>query len=230
MLMSLRPRIAIPARLAESSSVTRYEAIVTARKLAELIWDAGGEPLSFLPVKDANWEGRLEGIQGILMPGGADVDPQYYGQGRESQELYGINSTQDESDISLVNYALASELPFFTICRGTQIANVALGGTLIQHMDEPHINKLSTIEFSNLDADLGISSSSLAVSCFHHQSIDSLAQGIIALAYADEGHIEAVRYPSDAWAFGVQWHPEDNYKEAKGQLEIVKTFINAAKG
>ena len=228
--MSLRPRIAIPARLAESSSVTRYEAIVTARKLAELIWDAGGEPLSFLPVKDANWEGRLEGIQGILMPGGADVDPQYYGQGRESQELYGINSTQDESDILLVNYALASELPFFTICRGTQIANVALGGTLIQHMDEPHINKLSTIEFSNLDADLGISNSSLAVSCFHHQSIDSLAQGITALAYADEGHIEAVRYPSDAWAFGVQWHPEDNYKEVKGQLEIVKTFINAAKG
>jgi len=230
MMMSLRPRIAIPARLAESSSVTRYEAIVTARKLAELIWDAGGEPISFLPVKDAQWAGRLEDIQGILMPGGADVDPQFYGQGRESQELYGINSTQDESDISLVNYALASELPFFTICRGTQIANVALGGTLIQHMNEPHINKLSIIEFSNFDADLGISNSSLAVSCFHHQSIDSLAQGITALAYADEGHIEAVRYPSDAWAFGVQWHPEDNYKEVKGQLEIVKTFINAARG
>ena len=228
--MSLRPRIAIPARLAESSSVTRYEAIVTARKLAELIWDAGGEPLSFLPVKDANWEGRLEGIQGILMPGGADVDPQFYGQDRESQELYGINSTQDESDISLVNYALTSQLPFFTICRGTQIANVALGGTLIQHMDEPHINKLSTIEFSNFDADLGISDSSLTVSCFHHQSIDSLAQGVAALAHADEGHIEAVRYPSDAWAFGVQWHPEDNYKEVQGQMEIVKTFINAARG
>jgi putative glutamine amidotransferase len=230
MSMSLRPRIAIPARLAESSSVTRYEAIVTARKLAELVWDAGGEPLTFLPVKSANWAERLEGIQGILMPGGADVDPQFYGQGRVSQELYGINTTQDESDISLVNYALASQLPFFTICRGTQIANVALGGTLIQHMDEPHINKLSIIEFSNFDADLGISDSSLTVSCFHHQSIDSLAQGVAALAHADEGHIEAVRYPSDAWAFGVQWHPEDNYKEVQGQMEIVKTFINAARG
>ena len=228
--MTIRPRIAIPARLAESSSVTRYEAIVTARKLAELVWDAGGEPLTFLPVKSANWAERLEGIQGILMPGGADVDPQFYGQGRVSQELYGINTTQDESDISLVNYALASQLPFFTICRGTQIANVALGGTLIQHMDEPHINKLSIIEFSNFDADLGISDSSLTVSCFHHQSIDSLAQGVAALAHADEGHIEAVRYPSDAWAFGVQWHPEDNYKEVQGQMEIVKTFIKAARG
>ena len=230
MSVTIRPRIAIPARLAESSSVTRHEAIVTARKLAELVWDAGGEPLTFLPVKSANWAERLEGIQGILMPGGADVDPQFYGQGRVSQELYGINTTQDESDISLVNYALASQLPFFTICRGTQIANVALGGTLIQHMDEPHINKLSIIEFSNFDADLGISDSSLTVSCFHHQSIDSLAQGVAALAHADEGHIEAVRYPSDAWAFGVQWHPEDNYKEVQGQMEIVKTFINAARG
>jgi putative glutamine amidotransferase len=97
-------------------------------------------------------------------------------------------------------------------------------------MDEPHINKLSTIEFSNFDADLGVSDSSLTVSCFHHQSIDSLAQGVAALAHADEGHIEAVRYPSDAWAFGVQWHPEDNYKEVQGQMEIVKTFINAARG
>jgi putative glutamine amidotransferase len=55
MSVTIRPRIAIPARLAESSSVTRYEAIVTARKLAELVWDAGGEPLTFLPVKSANW-------------------------------------------------------------------------------------------------------------------------------------------------------------------------------
>ena len=57
-----RPRIAIPARLAESTSVTRYSAIVTAQKLAELVWDAGGEPLSFLPVTDEKWEARLEGI------------------------------------------------------------------------------------------------------------------------------------------------------------------------
>ena len=229
-MVNLRPRIAIPARLAESTSVTRYAAIVTARKLAELVWDAGGEPLSFFPVQDEKWAGRLQGIRGILLPGGADVDPQFYGQDRASQELYGINTTQDESDISLVTYAFESKLPLFTICRGTQIANVALGGTLVQHMEKPHLNSSSTIEFSNFDADLGLSESSLAISCFHHQSIDSLAQGITAWAYADEGHIEAIRYPGDAWAFGVQWHPEDNYKEVQGQLEIVKTFIDAARG
>ena len=103
-----RPRIAIPARLAESTSVTRYSAIVTAQKLAELVWDAGGEPLSFLPVTDEKWEARLEGINGILMPGGADVDPQFYGHNHQSDELYGINSEQDQSDIALVHCGLQS--------------------------------------------------------------------------------------------------------------------------
>ena len=225
-----RPRIAIPARLAESTSVTRYSAIVTAQKLAELVWDAGGEPLSFLPVTDEKWEARLEGINGVLMPGGADVDPQFYGQNHQSDELYGINSEQDKSDIALVHFALQSETALLTICRGTQIANVALGGTLVQHMDEPHLNKLSTIEFSKIEADLGLKESSLLISCFHHQSIDRLAEGISPLAYAKEGHIEALRLPSKAWAFGVQWHPEDNYKDVPNQLEIVKAFVNAARG
>lgn len=225
-----RPRIAIPARLAESTSVTRYSAIVTAQKLAELVWDAGGEPLSFLPVTDEKWEDRLEGVSGVLLPGGADVDPNLYGQNRKSDQLYGINTEQDESDISLVHFALQSETALLTICRGTQIANVALGGTLVQHMDEPHLNKSSTIEFSNFETDLGLKELSLLISCFHHQSIDRLAEGISPLAYAKEGHVEAVRLPSKAWAFGVQWHPEDNYKEVPSQLEIVKAFVNAARG
>ena len=225
-----RPRIAIPARLAESTSVTRYSAIVTAQKLAELVWDAGGEPLSLLPVTDEKWETRLEGFDGILMPGGADVDPQLYGQSHQSDELYGINSEQDHSDIALVHYALRSETALLTICRGTQIANVALGGTLVQHMNEPHLNKLSTIEFSNIETDLGLKETSLLISCFHHQSIDRLAEGISPLAFAKEGHIEALRLPSNGWAFGVQWHPEDNYKEVPSQLEIAKAFINAARG
>ena len=225
-----RPRIAIPARFAESTSVTRYGAIVTAQKLAELVWDAGGEPLSFLPVTDEKWEARLEGINVVLMPGGADVDPQFYGQNHQSDELYGINSEQDKSDIALVHFALQSETALLTICRGTQIANVALGGTLVQHMDEPHLNKLSIIEFSKIETDLGLKESSLLISCFHHQSIERLAEGISPLAYAKEGHVEALRLPGKAWAFGVQWHPEDNYKEVPSQLELVKAFINAARG
>lgn len=225
-----RPRIAIPARLAESTSVTRFSAIVTARKLAELIWDAGGEPLTFLPVSDLQWGERLEEIDGILLPGGADVDPARYGEVPQSEHLYGIDLLQDQADFSLLDFAIQTALPLLTICRGTQVANVALGGTLLQHMAKPHINHRSTIEFTNLEPELGLKSSSLSTSCFHHQAIDRLAPGIASLAFAAEGHIEAVRYPSDAWAYGLQWHPEDNYKQVPAQLDIAKAFIAAARG
>lgn len=224
-----RPRIAIPGRLADTTSATRYSAIVTARRLAELIWDAGGEPLTFLPVANQSWGERLEGIDGIVMPGGADVDPKLYGQDHLSPDLYGIDSLQDQADISLVLHALESAIPLLTICRGTQVANVALGGSLVQHMATPHMDHASTIEFSTFDGDLGLSEKSLNLSCFHHQAIDRLGDGITPLAYAKEGHVEAVRYSSKAWAFGLQWHPEDNYDQVPGQLMIAKAFVDAAR-
>lgn len=122
-----RPRIAIPARLAESTSATRFSAIVTARKLAELIWDAGGEPLTFLPVSDIQWGERLEAIDGILLPGGADVDPARYGEVPQSEHLYGIDLLQDQADFSLLDFAIQTAMPLLTICRGTQVANVEIG-------------------------------------------------------------------------------------------------------
>jgi putative glutamine amidotransferase len=228
-----RPRIAIPARLADSTSATRHEAIVTARRLAELIWDAGGEPLTFLPVRphvgEIDWADRLAGIDGVLMPGGADIDPAHYGESRQSDHLYGIDPLQDETDFALVRHALATGMTLLTICRGTQVANVALGGSLTQHMSAPHINHRSNITFVEVDRRLGIKQDSLSLSCFHHQAINRLAEGITPLAFAQEGHVEALRYQSNGWAYGLQWHPEDNYKEVRGQLEIARAFIEAAK-
>jgi len=229
-MKSARPRIAIPGRLAETTSATRYAGVVAARRLAELIWAAGGEPLTFLPVTDQAWGERLDGVDGILMPGGADVDPRLYGQEHLSSELYGIDSLQDQADISLVRYALDSAIPLLTICRGTQVANVALGGSLLQHMESPHMNHASTIEFSTFDTALGLDARTLTLSCFHHQAIDRIGNGITPLAYAKEGHVEAVRYSSKAWAFGLQWHPEDNYDQVPGQLSIAKAFVDAARG
>jgi len=226
---AVRPRIAIPARFADSTSATRYSGIVTARKLAELVWAAGGEPLTFLPVVGVPWSERLEGIGGVLLPGGGDVDPRLYGEAPQRSELYGIDPVQDQTDMELVRFSLESSIPLLTICRGTQLANVALGGSLIQHMQIPHINHRSNVEFKIVDPTLGNSSSMISVSCFHHQSIDRLGREITPLGFAQEGHVEAVRYPSRTWAFGLQWHPEDNYLEIADQLEIVKSFIKAAR-
>jgi len=223
-----RPRIAIVARFAESTSATRYEAIVTARRLAEGVWAAGGEPLTFLAVPGSDWTQRLDGIDGVLMPGGADVDPRNYGQDRTSDHLYGIDPMQDEVDISLIRHVLATGLPMLAICRGLQITNVALGGTLTQHMDSPHLHHVASVTVDSHAAELGLTGSTLEASCYHHQAIDELADGLTVIARAAEGHVEAVKIESTGWAFGVQWHPEDNYDTERGQLEIFEQFVRAA--
>ena len=227
-MVARRPRIAIVARFAESTSATRYEAIVTARRLAEGVWAAGGEPLTFLAVADSNWAERLDGIDGVLMPGGADVDPRNYGQDPISDELYGMDMMQDEVDISLIRHVLSVGLPMLAICRGMQITNVALGGTLTQHMDSPHLHHVASVTVDSHSDELGLSDATLNASCYHHQAIDKLAQGLTVIARAAEGHVEAVKINSTGWAFGVQWHPEDNYDTERGQLEIFEQFVRAA--
>jgi putative glutamine amidotransferase len=223
-----RPRIAIVGRFAESTSATRFEAIVTARRLAEAVWAAGGEPLTFLAVEASTWTERLAGIDGVLMPGGADIDPRNYGQEPSSDELYGIDPMQDAVDISLIRHVLKTETPMLAICRGMQITNVALGGTLVQHMNHPHLHHVAPVSVDACADELGLSNATVSASCYHHQAIDRVADGLTVIARAAEGHVEAVKIESLGWAFGVQWHPEDNYDTESGQLEIFERFVRAA--
>jgi putative glutamine amidotransferase len=223
-----RPRIAIVGRFAESTSATRFEAIVTARRLAEAVWAAGGEPLTFLAVEGSTWTERLAGIDGVLMPGGADIDPRNYGQEPSSDELYGIDPMQDAVDISLIRHVLKTETPMLAICRGMQITNVALGGTLVQHMNHPHLHHVAPVTVDECVDELGLSNATVSASCYHHQAIDRVADGLTVIARAAEGHVEAVKIESPGWAFGVQWHPEDNYDTEPGQLEIFERFVRAA--
>lgn len=223
-----RPRIAILGRFAEHTSVTRYAAVVNARRLLELVWAAGGEPITLLPVAGSDWSQRLSDIDGVLMPGGSDVSPERYGEKPETDEIYGVDDLQDEVDISLVRYVLEAGLPLLTICRGTQVTNVALGGTLLQHMPDPHRHHVAEVSFIDHLADLGVNGP-VQASCYHHQIIKELGSGITPIAFAAEGHIEAVKYEAKAWAYGLQWHPEDNFDVDDAQLEIVRKFIEAAR-
>ena len=223
-----RPRIAILARFAESTSATRYAAIVTARRLAEGVWAAGGEPLSMLAVSGSDWADRLRGIDGVIMPGGADINPQTYGQEVSSEHVYDVDDLADEADISLVKYALEHGIPVLAICRGLQITNAALGGTLVQHMDTPHQHHVAPVTIEKYVNELGLSSATVEASCYHHQMIDQVAPGLEVIGRSVEGYVEAVKIDAPAWAFGVQWHPEDNYDTNAAQLEILSRFVSEA--
>ena len=231
MSVTRRPRIAILGRFAEGTTVTRYAAVVNARRLLELVWAAGGEPITLLPVAGSNWAERLADIDGVMMPGGSDVSPKRYGEEPTTDEIYGVDDLQDEVDLDLVNYVFENGVPLLTICRGTQVTNVALGGTLLQHMPEPHRHHVATVRFNENADELGLSHPEVHASCYHHQILKDLGRGVVPIAHAAEGHVEAVRYDSAKnWAFGWQWHPEDNFDEDQAQLEIVRTFVDVARG
>lgn len=223
-----RPRIAIPGRFAESTSVTRYQGIVTATKLLDLVFDAGGEPLTMLPRDGSDWGARLAGIDGVLLPGGSDIDPSRYGE-TSHPEVYGVWPEQDTTDLALVEYVLASTLPLLAICRGLHVVNLARGGSLTVHMDSPHRHHVSSVSLGSHGPRIGLPSGDIEISCYHHQALNRLGAGLEPLAYAPEGHIEAVWIDARAYAAGVQWHPEDNYASEPAQLELVRHFVDEAR-
>ena len=224
----VRPRIAILGRFADTTSVTRYKGLVTALKLAEAVWASGGEPITMLPVAGSDWSERLVGISGVLMPGGSDIDPASYGQEHETEHLYGIDALQDEVDLSLVRFAIAEGIPLLTICRGTQIVNVAFGGTLVQHMEEDHRHHVAMVKIDSHVAELGLEQDVIMASCYHHQVLQKVGAGLEVIAYSAEGHVEAVAIESKGWAFGLQWHPEDTWDTDKNQAAIFKKFVAEA--
>lgn len=222
-----RPRIAILGRFAEGTTVTRTRGLVTATALAEAVWAAGGDPVTFLPVAGSDWSERMSGIAGVLMPGGGDLDPSHYSDKIESDEVYGVDALQDEVDFSLVRWALENGLPVLAICRGCQLVNVAFGGTLIQHMENDHRHKVHAVNVSAAE-ELGFSEDVVESSCYHHQAIDRVGAGLEVIGRSEEGVVEAIRIPAKAWAYGVQWHPEDNFTTDAQQLGLFKRFVAEA--
>jgi putative glutamine amidotransferase len=163
-----------------------------------------------------------------LLAGGGDINPKWYGQEPTSDQLYGIDDLQDENDFSIAKYALDNGIPVLAICRGCQIVNVLKGGSLVQHMDKDHRHHVHTIHLERGATELGLSKPELEASCFHHQAIDKLGDDLEVLATASEGHVEAFKIKAKTWAFGVQWHPEDNADTNEQQHELFVKFVSEA--
>ena len=223
-----RPRIALVGRFAEHTSATRYAGIVSARALVESMWLAGAEPLTFLaaPGPDGvDWEMRLAGIDGVLLCGGADIDPARYGQTDVHPEVYDVDALQDEADLTLAAYCLETGMPTLAVCRGLHVVNVARGGSLVQHMNDHHRHVVHDVVIESGPA--GIEPGPITASCYHHQCIDQIGSGLEVVGRAEDGTIEAVTIDAAGWAFGVQWHPEDTARQDPRQLGVFRALVDA---
>lgn len=181
---------------------------------------AGGYPV-LLPIEPEpqRLPPLLERLDGLLLPGGGDLEPSLYGQPAR-HPLRSVDPERDAFEIALARLAAARQLPLLAICRGMQVLNVALGGSLHQHLPAPpatsilHDNPLTTyarhavqlLPHSATRALLG--QPSLQVNSHHHQAVDRLGQGLRVAARAPDGVVEAVELEGHPFAIGVQWHPE----------------------
>jgi putative glutamine amidotransferase len=227
----MRLRIAVLGRFAARVDVLRHPGVVISRPVAETIWRAGGDPHTLLPVdspEGTDWDSRLAGVDGILMPGGGDVDPACFGASEVHPEVYGVDVVQDATDISMIKWAVDKGMPLLAICRGFQVLNVALGGTLEQHFEQPHRHQRHHINVKAEHALVGVAAERIDVSCHHHQRVGNLADGLTAVAWADDGTIEAAVAGPNLVA--VQWHPEDIAATDHAQQSIVDAFINRVRG
>ncbi|MFW5692031.1 MAG: gamma-glutamyl-gamma-aminobutyrate hydrolase family protein [Chloroflexota bacterium] len=206
--------------------------------------EAGGIPV-LVPsgLQPDNLRALYERLDGVLLPGGGDIDPSNYNR-PPSPELKMVDHERDGYEIELARWAVADELPVFGICRGHQIFNVALGGTLVQdipsaidtplkhdieHNDMPRSLRLHDVEISeNSLLARVMGGTRFSVNSLHHQSIDELAPNLVATAHAPDGIIEATEIEGHPFALTVQWHPEDMVADDEAMRRLFKAFVDAA--
>lgn len=190
--------------------------------------NAGLIPVLLPPVYESSTAGpTLDLVDGLLLTGGGDVDPAFYGA-TTRHELRGLSRARDESEIALIHAAREKHIPTLAICRGIQIVNVALGGTLVQDIagDWPGALAHDASERSArlhpvlLEPDSlaarAVSTTSLDVNSLHHQAVDRLADGLRITGRSPDGIVEAVESTDpDWWALCVQWHPEDLVEDSR---------------
>lgn len=234
--------VAITAGLATSEAGIR-RSVVEAGYL-QGVGVAGLLPLVLSPLDDpSTWRRLFDRAEALLLTGGADVDPARYGEA-----MNGARQTapeRDEMEFALLAMALERGLPVLAICRGMQVLNVALGGTLHQDLAADFDASISHDSWRDVDASIhGVAPEDPALlrgvfngaptaqNSAHHQGVERLAEGLTAVGRAPDGLVEAVEYRrSGSWTVGVQWHPERKIDRDDGvNRRLFERFGAAVRG
>lgn len=194
------------------------------RSYVQALIRAGATPVLIPHLTDPDRLRRLYNLlDGLLLPGGADVDPAHYGEAIHSR-VHLVSPEHDTTELTLARWAISDNLPLLAICRGIQVLNVALGGTLYQDIqdqvpgagkhdwgkDHPRDHRPHTVNIADgtrLARIVG--ATTMAVNSMHHQALKDVAGGLVVMAYSPDGIVEAVESPDHPFALGVQWHPEE---------------------
>ena len=196
---------------------------------------AGGSALMLAPGDDC----ALAALCGLVLAGGGDLDPALYG-GKRHPTVYMTDSERDDTELSLIRTAIERGLPTLCICRGLQVLNVALGGTLVPHLPDrvglrvahrvPPRNPAwhgVDVEPDTRLADI-IGPHPTSGASWHHQAVDRLGRGLRVTARAPDGTIEAVELPDHPFLVAVQWHPEITARDQPDHQALFDALVAAA--
>ena len=194
---------------------------------------AGGIPVLLPLVEPDDAGASVTRVDGVILTGGFDVDPSSYGQ-PPHPETGPVDPVRDGLEMAVARATVEADLPMLAICRGIQVLNVALGGTLVQHIDKHSdldrynevVHPVSIEPGSVLSSWLG-EADRLDVNTLHHQAIDSVAPGCRAVAWADDGTVEGIEVEGAHSAVGVQWHPE-LLRHLPHHLRLFQALVAAA--
>jgi putative glutamine amidotransferase len=232
----MKPRIGITCAFGEATP-DHYS---LSSLYVDAVAAAGGLPLVLPAVTSSHFREIARCIDGLLLPGGGDVDPAYFGE-EPRIENGRIDPVADAFEIGLIREFLKTGRPILGVCRGMQVLNVAAGGDLhqdirvatgspLQHVQQAPgwhgTHEITLSEGSLLRAVL--KEERLRVNTFHHQAVRRVAPGFVASAAAADGIIEAIEKEGDAFVLGVQWHPERMLPQAEASQRLFSAFVNAS--
>jgi putative glutamine amidotransferase len=217
----MRPVIGITAALeaAQWTVWSGIEANISQRTYSLAVAAADGLPLVLPPDPATTGDPAqlLDLLDGLILSGGGDLDPASYGAEPEPQTT-GFRRERDEFELALARGALDRDLPLLGICRGMELLNVALGGTIGQHLDDAEVHLHTPGQFADHEVRLepgslasrSVGAEELAVRSHHHQGIERLGDGVVASGWAEPGGaIEAIEVPGRRFVLGVLWHTEE---------------------